>query len=259
MSSPQPSPRRKLAPFLAIACVLICFAVAICYWDWLTEEGKELRSIVIRNSVLVAAAIAAFILTIWRSIVAEERLELAQRSHLQERFQNAAGMLGGELLSVRLGGIHALDQLARNYPNEFHIQVMQLFAAFVRHPLDYDDQQASDGSEGGTRVPPCPREDMQVIVVSLGARTLEGRKLECAKGFVIDLRGADLREVWFPADACLERVRLSGARLSGVIGLTQGQLDAARADPSNPPDLRGALDCKTKKPLIWSRTPIPRG
>ena len=43
-------------------------------------------------------------------------------------------MLGSDLLSVRLGGIYGLCQLAQDYPKEFHLRVVNLLAAFVRHP-----------------------------------------------------------------------------------------------------------------------------
>ena len=212
----------------------------------------------LRNSILVAAALVTIVLTIWRSLVAEQQLEaaqgqseIAQRSHLEGRYQNAAELLGSELLPVRLGGIHALDQLARNYPNEFHVQVMRLFAAFVRHPAKYGDPLAVDASAGGTKVPPSPREDVQIIMVSLGERTVEGRELERAGDHVIDLSGANLSNVWFPSNACLERVRLSGTCLVGIKGLTQRQLAQARADPNKPPILRDAYDSKDRKPLSW--------
>ena len=43
-------------------------------------------------------------------------------------------MLGNELLSARLGGIYALQRLAGDHPDEYHMQVIELFCAFVRHP-----------------------------------------------------------------------------------------------------------------------------
>ena len=43
-------------------------------------------------------------------------------------------MLGNEVRSVRLGGIYALQRLAEEHPEQYHIQVMRLFCAFVRLP-----------------------------------------------------------------------------------------------------------------------------
>ena len=258
MAPPQIFVRRWLFPLLAVAGTVLCFAATYSAWDWLTEEGKGIRSEVLRNSILVAAALVTIVLTIWRSLVAEQQLEtargqseIAHRTNLEGRYQSAAELLGSDLLPVRLGGIHALDQLARDHPNEFHIQVMRLFAAFVRHPPPYGDPLAEDGSEGGTKVPASPREDVQVIMVALGERTAEGAELERAGNYVIDLSGANLSDVWFPSSSCLERMRLSGTRLVRVKGLTQRQLAQATADPANHPVLKDSHDSYSLEPLFW--------
>ena len=44
---------------------------------------------------------------------------------------------------------------------------------------------------------------------------------------------------------------LTGADLRGACGLTQAQLDSARAELNIPPNLEGLLDAETGKPLIW--------
>ena len=70
------------------------------------------------------------------------------------------------------------------------------------------------------------------------------------------LWGADL------SGAILQGANLSGTDMSGrkarspryqesVRGLTQAQLDTARADPENPPMLDGAVDVATGRPLVW--------
>ena len=57
-------------------------------------------------------------------------------------------------------------------------------------------------------------------------------------------------------DVLLGRADLSGARFSSngispALGLTQKQLDEARADPENPPNLDGVRDAETGKHLVW--------
>ena len=80
-------------------------------------------------------------LAIWRSTVAERQSatsqlqsETAQRGLLNERYQKGAEMLGSAVLAVRLGGIYALDRLAREHPEAYHLQIMNLLCAFVRNP-----------------------------------------------------------------------------------------------------------------------------
>jgi len=46
-----------------------------------------------------------------------------------------------------------------------------------------------------------------------------------------------------------------GTATSRVTGLTQAQLDEARADSDNPPKLDGVLDAETGKPLVWRDEP----
>ena len=70
-----------------------------------------------------------------------------------------------------------------------------------------------------------------------------------------DLSGANF------LDANLNKANISSANLSGVEfsiggpqtakGLTQAQLDEARADPINPPKLTGVHDAESGEPLVW--------
>ena len=104
---------------------------------WLT--GGESASTTLRNLGLVLAAAIGLPLAMWRSTVAERQAEAARRQSdtavqalLNDRFQKGAEMLGNaEIGSVRIGGIHALARLASEYPDSFHIPVMQLFSSFV--------------------------------------------------------------------------------------------------------------------------------
>ena len=208
----------------------------VAYLARITKEVPEDWIETVRIVVIVWFGFIGFNLTIWRSTIAEHRLESMGRNHLEEQYRNASEMLKSKELFARLGAIDDLNQLAREHPDQFHVRVMRLYAAFVRNPVEGCERLAADGSVLGTE-PPLPREDIQTIIVYVSVRSAEGRELEC-KGdyapYVIDLQGADLRWVSFPHDACLDRVRLyrarlAGARLagvdlSGVLGLTPEQL-----------------------------------
>ena len=57
-------------------------------------------------------------------------------------------MLGSGLLAVRLGGIYALDRLARDHPGDYHTQIMRLFCAFVHHhPVVEKEEQDLEEQE----------------------------------------------------------------------------------------------------------------
>ena len=118
-----------VATILSIGAVLSWL-----FWGQLHGEDES-GSTTIRNIALILAAPIALVLAIWRSIVAERQAETNQRGLLNERYQKGAEMLGSGVLSVRLGGIYALRRLAEEHP-EYHIQIMGLFCAFVRHPTE---------------------------------------------------------------------------------------------------------------------------
>ena len=128
-------------PWWIAAWTVILVAAAGAVWvvcpAWLS--GGESASATLRNLGLILAAAIGLPLAIWRSIVAERQADAAYRQSdtaiqmlLNDRFQKGAEMLGNaDVGSVRIGGVHALARLASEYPDSFHIPVMQLFSAFV--------------------------------------------------------------------------------------------------------------------------------
>ena len=95
-------------------------AVAAWYcWDWLVAQpdGRELASTTIRNLFIVAGVPPGIFLTWWRLSVADDQAATAQRSLQNDRYQKGAEMLGSAVLSVRLGGIYVLRNLARTILN----------------------------------------------------------------------------------------------------------------------------------------------
>ena len=216
----------------------------------------ESPSATIRNVGLVIAAPVALVLAIWRSMVAEKQAAIAARSLQEGRFQKASEMLGSKLPSVRLGGIYALCQLARDDPGEFHLQVVRLLAAHVRNLPRVEAMQQTDTSQPGQGAPARCREEVQLILVFFGERTAEGRQIEKQSDYIIDLQGSDLRRVWLSTNANLDRVRLSysnlsGAVFSGVKGLSWQRLVGAYADPGNSPEFTNMKDCDTGESLNW--------
>ena len=172
--------------WITIWVVLVVIAVSvisIMCWDWLSSESNGST---IRNIVLGAAAIIALPLAIWRSKVAERQAataqrqsETAQRGLLNERHRKGVDMLGSEKLTVRLGGIYALAWLAREYPGDYHTQIMRLFCVFVR--------EASEA-----RV----RKDVRAVMTAVGMRSssqIETEKKEM--GYPLD--SGSPKALWF--------------------------------------------------------------
>ena len=188
------------------------------YWDWLSAE--ESNSATIRNIFLAAAALIALPLAIWRSTVAgrqadtaQQQSEIAQRGLLNERYQKGAEMLGSRVLPVRLGGIYALQSLASENPEQYHIQIMRLFCAFVRNLDGVQDgsltpaiEIGSGGEEKGNDQPPRMREDVQAVMEAIGGRD------ELGGGY---LEKEDSVELYF-GEANLSFLRLDNADLSNA-------------------------------------------
>ena len=108
-------------------------------WSWLS--AGESGSAVIRNLGVVVLAVIALPLAVWRGVVADrqakaarQQADTAEQGLLYDRYQKGAEMLGSAILSVRLGGIYALEHLGKEYSDQFYIQVMRILCAYVRHP-----------------------------------------------------------------------------------------------------------------------------
>ena len=173
-------------------------------WNWLSVG--ESGSATLRNIGLLIVAAIGMPFAIWRTMVAGKQAQIAQRSLRNERYQKAVEMLGNSVLSVRLGGIYALHQLAKEEPAHYHVQAMRLFSAFLRHPpalstTDTDQmatliEVAGQEAKSGTHV----RRDIEDIFRTLGARTKEEIEVETKSGYELviyeaNLRGLKIRDV----------------------------------------------------------------
>ena len=169
-------------------------------------------------------------------------------------------MLGSELISVRLGGIYGLRQLARDYPEDFHLPVINLLAAFVRHPPPIELVKPTRSS---LPLPPAVRGDVQEIMEFFGKRSIEGRALEKAECYTIDLDESDLSGVQFPSGSNLEGISMKYTNLAGacfpkVQGLTLERLEGAFCqeafdhesfDQDDPPIFTDTYDSETGESL----------
>ena len=208
-------------------------------WDWLHgSDPTTTASTTLRNMGLLIAGGLAIVFAAWRGWVAERQSATAQRqaetaqeqadtAHqglIYDRYQRGAQMLGSDVLSVRMAGIYALQRLAEEQPEQYHIQIMQLFCAFVRNPAGSQDYPVEKYSYGETAV--ALRLDIQAVMDSIGRRSNAGINIEQeTDSFKLDLHSSDLR----------------GARLEGH-NLSESNLmnsDLSEA-VMNQADLRGA-------------------
>jgi Pentapeptide repeats (8 copies) len=196
---------------------------------------------------------------------------LSREGQVTDRYTKAIEQLGSDKLDVRIGGIYALERVARDSAKD-HPTVMGVLAAFVREHSREAWPLTASGSE------PQPRRirpDVQAAITVIGrrkpARDLEGINLADVNLAGADLEGANLSsgaygkymrkkmvyEMWERlwrtslrhadlADARLIAANLFMADLSGadlsrawLIGADLAQAYLTDADLSDA-DLRGA-------------------
>ena len=195
------------------------------FWDWLriVPPGYESGTATVRNLGLLVTAIIALPLAIWRSVVADRQARTAQQGLLNERYQKGAEMLGSEILSVRLGGIYALQRLAEESPEQYHVPIIQLFCTFARNPTESEENQGNPKNQPSHK--PALREDVQAVMTAIGGRAKTGIDYEKAtKSSGLEIRHSTERVTvsrisYFWLD-------LSGANLSGV-DLCEAELSSA--------------------------------
>ena len=215
----------------------IGFLLSWLYWDDLRDDQDSL-STTVRNVGLVIGGIVAIILAVWRSIVAEHQSHTGQRGLLNERYQKGAEMLGSEVMAVRLGGIYALERLAAEHPDIYHIQIMKLFCSYVRNPtkaprIEYDPESDGDQDEQVR----SNRADVEGVMIAIGSRSLAGISLEHGSaGFKLYLRDANLANLQVQC-AMLSGAWLTNANLSGA-KLPHADLSSARLRIANMSDAK---------------------
>ena len=168
------------------------------FWTWLTHG--ESASATLRNIGLLVVAVIGTPFAIWRSVVAGRQAEIAQGGLRNERYQKAVEMLGDSILVVRLGGIYALHHLAKEDPTHYHIQVMRLFSAFVRHPTAPSGTDATlnetikSGGKHENGVRDTIHRDVEDVLRAIGTRTREEIEIESRAGYELVIYEANLRE-----------------------------------------------------------------
>ena len=201
------------------------------FWEDLRGHRDSL-STTVRNVGLVIGGIIAMLLAVWRSRVAERQVATSQQGLLNERYQEGAQMLGSEVLSVRLGGIYALERLATEHPEQYHVQIIKLFCAFARHPAKDDGSQSTiDEEENPRHNTPRLREDVAAVMEAIRVRSKVAVELERSNCLRIGLSSADSRDARL-MKADLSRAVLTGADLSGA-RLDDADLSGAWLDGAN--------------------------
>jgi uncharacterized protein YjbI with pentapeptide repeats len=148
----------------------------------------------------------------------DKRIEVDREGQITDRFSNAVEQLGHKSVDVRLGGIYALERIARDSPERDHRTTMEVLVAFVQvHAPKDSPKQKSDTEDPRDRDRARPDADVMGALTVLGRRKCEydqGLRLNLPR---TDLRGVRLRydDARFK-DAVLRYANLRGAHLEGA-------------------------------------------
>jgi hypothetical protein len=145
------------------------------------------------------------------------QLHVAQQRQVTERFTRAIDQLGNENLDVRLGGIYALEHIARDSPND-QATIAEILTAYIRThapwPPTLPGQYVAtapieDVPELQVRAP-----DVQASLTVLGRGGFAEQMPELTDR--LDLHEVDLRKAYV-LHANLLGADLSGANLAGAV------------------------------------------
>jgi uncharacterized protein YjbI with pentapeptide repeats len=219
---------RRTARVLGVVMLFaVVVALLLVFLDWYiapTKPGDKKDLVLAMAQILAGTALLSGLYFTWRT------LQVNREGQVTERFTHAIDQLGATdndnnpRLELRLGGIYALERIARDSEKD-HWPIMQVLTAYVqkRAPWKRDETLAAGA------VPAVPPLDIQAILTVIARREryygkgeakpldLQGTDLQgsSALGGGVHLEGAYLQGANL-SEAHLEGVHLEGARLGGA-------------------------------------------
>jgi hypothetical protein len=207
---------------LVLFVVVVGTLLAFLNWYVAPSGAAQKQALVVTLAqILGGTALLSGLYFTWRT------LQVNREGQITERFTRAIDQLGKvedghKLFEIRVGGIYALERIARESEEDYW-PIMEILTAYVRQnaPLPShagqertedatDEQRAMEGSGGNseTTEPSAPNPDIQAIMTILRRRK---RYYGHGEPEPLDLRETNLSE------ANLSEANLSGANLSGAI------------------------------------------
>ena len=163
--------------------------------------------------------------------------ELTEQRHATDRYATAIEQLGSDKLDVRIGGIYALESVARGSTKD-HPIVMEVLTAFIREHSR--DQWPPSHAHGRKMMRPDVQSALTVVGRREAQRDIQRLDLTMADLSSASLTGANLADAQL-AFADLSYAYLSNATLSGgcLLGANLHGASIGRADFTGA-DLAGA-------------------
>ena len=178
---------------------------------------NDARTTLLQGLGGLAVLLAAFY-TYQQVQTGRRQLHLAQQGQVTERITRAIDQLGSDHLDVRLGGIYALERIARDSPDD-RATIGEVLTAYIRGhapwPPRLDGQPPADAAIKDVPGLQVWAPDVQASLTVLG----RGGFAEQPRGIIgdeLDLHEVDLRKAHL-LHANLEKVRLDGANLAWAL------------------------------------------
>jgi hypothetical protein len=196
---------------IVVLALAIVWALFVPLGDWLARHDVgsvtgSLHETALDNARGRLLTLGAGLFAAGALIFTARNFTLSREGQVTDRYTKAIEQLGSDKLDVRIGGIYALERVARDSARD-HPTVMEVLTAFIReHSHERwppEDHPASRGQERSTRP------DVQAALTVVGRRDSDR-----------DIRRIDLSR------ADLTRAILTDANLGGAI-LTLADLGGA--------------------------------
>ena len=114
-----------------------------CRWTWFSDWGAEGW----RNLIFLVAAAGGFVALYfnWRRIKHEAERLNGDRMRLEnETYVKALELFGSEDESIRIGAIYALERIALESMNRYHLPIMDVLCAYVRKQSSTDEKESGE-------------------------------------------------------------------------------------------------------------------
>ena len=192
-----------------VLAVVIVWALLVPGTDWLARHdiGSAKGSLApardaARGRLLT---LGAGLLAAGALVFTARNFILSREGQVADRYTKAIEQLGSDKLDVRIGGIYALERIARDSAKD-HPTVMGVLTAFIReHSQEPWPVDGKGAQQGGKKTRP----DIQTAVTVAGRRDAR-RDIQPIDLTAADLAGTNL------AGADLAGTNLAGANLAGA-------------------------------------------
>lgn len=187
--------------------------------------------ITMRVLTLISGIIVAIVL-ISQFNQTNKQIEIQEKGKSADRFRDGIELLGSPNDAIVIGGIYLLDNLAHEYPDEYAVQVFEIFCGYLRtdsklnwkeHRQIYSDSSIIDSLILSQYIFP---NKYQTIIDKVFKDSTQFFLNSIGKNYKIDLRGACF------VNADLSKVNFIGANLESS-NMCWSSLDSSNLESAN--------------------------